>query len=113
MGVNLTINYGNGAQKSFSDLPFEAVALPPQPHGAVHVHDVLLHARELAPGLNFSINEGASNRAGLVTVVITQIDGVDGLWQVAVNGNAIKKQKQMTTLDWDYLDLRFCDRIHL
>ncbi|MCP4329068.1 MAG: hypothetical protein GY791_11590 [Alphaproteobacteria bacterium] len=105
MSVTLTIEYGNGAQKIFAELPFKVTTLPPQPNGAVHVHDALHHAAAVAPGLDFSIeeqwlggNEGSTNRAGLVPLAITEIDGVGGPWQVTINAQPVTLQKQMTGL---------------
>lgn len=78
--ITLTIDYGNGAQKSFAGIPWQ------QPDGIL---EVLKAASSISPGLVYETHGGGFTRGGQQPISIASIDGVaagqDKQWLVWVN----------------------------
>ncbi|MCG6985802.1 MAG: hypothetical protein LJE61_11475 [Thiocapsa sp.] len=90
MSLSLTIDYGNGAQKTFGKVDVGPLA---EPVGGrpdeLDVFDVLDAAARMEPGLEYEFKVTlASDRAGNEGGHILSVDGVSGenaSWQVCVN----------------------------
>lgn len=94
MTVELVVDYGTGATKTFSGIPHQ--------HG-MGVDDVLQVAELMRPGLRCEVStEEFVNRAGLSEARITQVDGVGPLdessWRIAIDGEPATWRKQMANL---------------
>jgi hypothetical protein len=83
MPITLVIDYGTGAKKTFTGIPYQA---------GMDVFAVMEAAAAIAPGVEFSVVETSQfvNRAGLASVGFAAIDGVEKReesgWRLLVNG---------------------------
>ncbi|MEZ5866474.1 MAG: hypothetical protein R3D25_21285 [Geminicoccaceae bacterium] len=94
MTIELVVDYGTGATKTFSGIPHQT---------GMGVDDVLQVAELMRPGLHCEVStEEFVNRAGLAEAHITRIDGVDPLdgsaWRIDVDGEPVTWQKQVAHL---------------
>lgn len=87
MSVTVSVDYGNGASKTFA-----IDELPEQPVGHVlSLWDVLSAVADVSPGLAYTFSDGtpASDRGGLSFAgKILSVDGVDAgsaEWTVSIN----------------------------
>jgi hypothetical protein len=116
-GVQLTIDYGNGAQKKFAAIDWTE---------GMGILDVLKAAGSINPGVKFIFQVTlASDRGGRQRGFIASIDGVEGNqanaeWQIWINDNlataevATKSQLMSGTPEiktGDALALRLLDRV--
>lgn len=93
MTIELVIDYGTGATKSFSSIPH---------HDDMTVEDAIRAAEDMAPGLRYAVDIGFVNRAGLGVVLVTEVDGIKAengsAWKLSVNGEPTHWSKQVTNL---------------
>ncbi len=112
MSISLTIDYSNGAVKSFGHIDF---------HDGMTVLDVLRATQSIAPGLDFAFHKTFTDRGGREVGFISSVDGVDTMdsdreWQLWVNVEPVEELRQPTPLSsaqFDFVTLKDGDSISL
>jgi hypothetical protein len=99
-GITLIVDFSNGVQKTYANLPAEPSTDPAVRREGMSVMDVLEQAGQRSPGLSFEFERTFVDRGGGENGSITTVDGVtaasDRHWQVWVNETSTLELRRVT-----------------
>ena len=98
--TTLIVDFSNGAQKVFTNLPCEPVQQLRSGRQGMSVIDVLDQAQAKQPGLSYEF-KGFTNRAGWEVGTLAAVDGIIAApskrqWQVWINQTPVSELRRIT-----------------
>jgi hypothetical protein len=99
--ITLIVDFSNGVQRIFANLPSQPLSDPMIEHEGMSVIDALDHASARHPGLTYTfersfVDRGGGDRGHITIVDSVEASGPDQQWPVWVNQTAATDLRRVT-----------------